>query len=273
MPLLESCLVSLRRAVGGVGHEVIVIDNNSSDNSPTVAAAYFPEKPVLINVVNRGFAAACNQGAMVAMGEYLLFLNPDVEVDIDAIEQLLAVFAHGDRIGMAGGRIRHPDGTFQPTCRRFPTISNLFFSRGSFLSRLLREAHLWDRVSYTLPDYAQTTIVDAVAGTMVMIRRDLFTRAGGFDERFFLYMEDTDLSLWFNQHGYVNVFVSAAGATHHWRQGSRIGRLNRCRHHHHSMWKYFRKHSPGNWRLLGLLLLLTVNFLLVSIFPWPRRGV
>jgi len=273
MPILEDCLDSLRRAVDRIDHEVIVVDNKSSDNSPSVAATCFPNQTVLTNPVNKGFAAACNQGAAAASGEYLLFLNPDVQVDKDGIERLLAVFAHRDRIGLAGGRMRYPDGTFQPTCRRFPTLQNLFFSRGSLLTRLpgMSRSGKGHHYRYTLPDYPQTTIVDAVAGTMAMVRRDVFEQVNGYDPRFFLYLEDTDLSLRLDRQGFANVFVPAAGGTHYWQQGSNSGYLKRNWYHHCSVWRYFRKHRPGTSNMMLLLLLLVVNFLLGLVIPRSKR--
>ncbi|HUV30991.1 MAG TPA: glycosyltransferase family 2 protein [Acidobacteriota bacterium] len=272
MPLLEDCLEGLKAALHHLEHEVIVVDNNSSDHSATVAARHFPGGRVLTNRDNRGFAAACNQGAGIAGGEFLLFLNPDVRVDLDGVRNILAVFARKDRIGLAGARLRHPSGTFQATCRRFPTVENLLFSRGSFFARLPRTARKRDTHRYTMPDFHKTTIVDAVAGTMAMIRRDLFWHVGGFDERFFMYMEDTDLSLRLVNDGYVNVFVPASGGVHHWRKGSNAGRLRRRWHHHRSVWKYFRKHEPGTYASLVLPVLLAANFLLTSLLPEPRRG-
>ncbi|UCC43876.1 MAG: glycosyltransferase family 2 protein [Candidatus Zixiibacteriota bacterium] len=271
MPLLEECLANLKAAMQGIPGEIVAVDNNSVDHSATVVVRYFPKAKVIVNRDNPGFGTACNQAAQRSSGEFLLFLNPDVLVDQDAIRNLRAVFSARDRIGLAGARLRHPSGMFQPTCRKFPTISNLVYSRGSVIgqisgSRSQRPEHI-----YTLPDYDQTTIVDAVAGTMSMVRRDLFEKIGGFDERFFLFMEDTDLSLRLNRQGYVNVFVPAAGGVHHWGRGSRSGHAKRQWYQHRSVWKFFRKHHEDRRSLAVLALLLSVNLPASLVFGRPRR--
>jgi N-acetylglucosaminyl-diphospho-decaprenol L-rhamnosyltransferase len=269
--VIEECLGSLRAALVRHRYELIVVDNNSTDHSATVAGRVASDATILTNRDNRGFARACNQGAASANGRYLFFVNPDVTVDLDAVDPLLDVFGEQQRIGLASARLRHLDGRFHATCRRFPTIRNMLLSRGSFLSRIFRYGPR-RLEAYTLPDYATTTIVEAVAATMVMIKRDLFLSCGGFDERFFLYMEDTDLSLRLNRLGYVNVFVPTAGGVHRWGTGSRAGKLFRQWHQHRSVWKYFRKHRTGTAGMALLAPSLIVNFILVSILPVRRRS-
>ena len=120
---------------------------------------------------------------------------------------------------------------------------------------------------YTLPDYEKTTQVPAVAGTMVLVRKTLFERAGGFDERFFMFMEDTDLSLRIHRAGFHNLFVPSAGGVHDWGRGSRMSRYRRSWRHHYSLWQYFLKHEPNAFAIFLLPLFLLANWLLVSILP------
>ncbi|MCX6834819.1 MAG: hypothetical protein NTW07_06755, partial [candidate division Zixibacteria bacterium] len=117
----------------------------------------------------------------------------------------------------------------------------------------------------TLPDFRETTEVPAVAATMTMVRRALFAEAGGFDKRFFMFMEDTDLSLRLHQLGHRNLFTPTAGGVHHWGKGARAGRTRRAYYHHVSLWKYFLKHFPNGFSVMLLPVLLLANFLLVTI--------
>lgn len=257
--VLADCLDSIKAATRGISCQTIVVDNNSSDHSATIASRSVPAAAIITNRANVGFAAACNQGAAAATGKFLMFLNPDVRADSDSIRELLSVFEGSEPIGLAGARLRYPGGMFQPSCRRFPSLKNLIYSRGSalpFLDRILRRRR--DN-PYTLPDYDRTTIVEAVAGTMVMIRSSLFNRIGRFDERFFMYMEDTDLCLRLNRAGYVNLFVPQAGAIHYWREGSSSGQIKRTWYHHRSTWRYFRKHFPDAGTMVLLALMLAAN--------------
>ena len=262
LPSLEFCLRALKAGLGGIDHELIFVDNNSRDDSIDVAARYFPEARSILNRRNAGFAAACNAGSKIATGRFLLFLNPDVVVEPEAVGNLVTVLSAVRKVGVVGARMVSPDGGFQPSCRRLPTIYNLRFSRGSILSRLFGRASV-----YTLGDFAETTEVPAIAGSMMMIRRGLFTMVGGFDERFFMYMEDTDLCARLRSAGCHNLYVPSARAMHDWGRGSNEGRLKRNWYHHCSVWKYFLKHLPNGFSLLILPVMLSLNFLVSSLIP------
>lgn len=250
-----------------MAYELILVDNDSSDAGPNKVRERFPESKLITNPTNRGFAAACNLGAGEADGEYLLFLNPDVQLDSGALETLIETARDTDRAGLVSGRLRNPDGSFQPSCRQFPTPGNMIFSRGSAWSRWFGAGGTSPR--YTLSDATETTSVPAVAAAMVVINRALFLSLHGFDERFFMYMEDTDLSYRLHLADYQNLFVPEAGGVHRWGCGSTAGRIRRLGYHHQSVWKYFLKHFPNGFSVLLLPLLLTVNFCLKALFPTP----
>jgi GT2 family glycosyltransferase len=108
------CLRSIKEDTGGTDHEVIVVDNNSSDGSPGAIAAEFPRFRLMVQSTNLGFAAACNLAAVDARGEYLLLLNPDTVVQGSAIDRLL-LFARGrPEAGIWGGRTVFADGKLNP---------------------------------------------------------------------------------------------------------------------------------------------------------------
>lgn len=263
MPILQDCLAGLREALQSVRSELIVVDNASEDDSREAIQQAFPDALILRNQFNRGFALACNQAAEMARGNYLVFLNPDVVLDLEAVETLLVAARTRQDAGLLTGRLRFPDGRFQSTCRQFPTVGNLLFSRGSALSLMLGERT--DKTGkYTLIDGKNVRQVPAVAATFAMVATDLFRAVGGFDERFFLYVEDTDLSYRLQLQGYRNFFVPAAGGVHHWGRGSRTGRITRNWRHHVSLLKYFSKHN--GWLLVMLLALPAMLHVLMSDF-------
>ena len=262
MPALDDSLASLRSIVEEADCELIVADNASTDDSVDCVKTHFPESTVIELGKNVGFAAACNHGARAAKGKYLLFHNPDLQIDSGTIESLLEVYDNEEKVGVVVGRMRFPDGSFQANCRTFPTIGNLIFSRGSAISRFVGQSG-----NYTLLDYDDTTEVPAAAGTLMMISRELFARQEGFDERYFMYMEDTDICLRLRRSGYRNFFVPGAGGVHLWGRGSRGGKVKRLFYHHISVWKYFVKHFPNPVSFLILPVILTVNFVLAAIVP------
>ena len=268
---LPECLTALKAATSGIDAELIVVDNSSKDNSVDLIAREWPGAIIQRNDRNRGFARAANLGARLAGGEYLLLLNPDVTLDHGSVAALITALEADDKSGLVSGRLRFPDGSFQATCRRVPTISNILFSRGAATAGLFGRTDESHR--YTLPDYEVTTEVETVGGAMVMVRRALFEKFDGFDERFFMYMEDTELSCRLNQSGYRNLFVPSAGGVHLWGRGSAGGRIARLWHHHMSVWKYFLKHVPNGFSVIVLPALLAVNLLLrVLVSDGKRRG-
>ncbi|MEA1981614.1 MAG: glycosyltransferase family 2 protein, partial [candidate division Zixibacteria bacterium] len=188
-------------------------------------------------------------------------------LDEDAIKNLLDSHLNMENVGGMVSRMRFPDNSFQATCRKFPSISNVLFSRGSILSGLLRGDS-----EYTLKDFETTTKVDAVSGTALLIKKNIFQKVSGFDKRFFMYMEDTDLCLRLRMNGYNNYFVPSSGGVHHWGKGSTTGSLKRKLYHHHSVWKYFLKHTPNGFSLFLLPLLLIINFILLSMYSLIRKS-
>ncbi len=263
-PVLNDCLGAIAAAAGQCTFESIVVDNASKDNSLDIAESHHAR--IISNAANRGFAAACNQGARLAGGDYLLFLNPDVVPDPYSIERLVDACKTLPDAGLISARLRNDDGSYQPTSRRFPSLTNLIFSRGSILSHLLGSS-----ARYTYGDFVETTEVDAVAGTFVLVSRERFNLVGRFDQRFFMYMEDTDLSRRLVAHGFANYIEPSAGGVHRWGRGSDALDVTRIRYHHRSMARYADKYFSIAARLI-LRFMLSINLGLRLLTGSPRSG-
>ena len=266
-PVLIPFLRSLKTAVEQLTAQIIFIDNASLDNTVTLIRDNLPRVELVQSKINLGFGRAVNQGARLAKHEWLLLLNPDLELEPDCIKTLIGRAAQYEDLGLATGRITFPDGSFQSVCRNLPTLGNLVFSRGFFLSRLLGPSQ-----GYTLADSDSDTPVPALAGTLMLVRRTVWEQLGGFDERFFMFMEDTDLSRRALEAGLTNRYIPAARATHKWGRGSSIGRQLRRYYHHLSLWHYFRKHNSWliAWTIVPFLLM--INFLMGTIIQNKRSS-
>jgi len=202
---LSDCLESLSRVEQPSELHIVVIDNASTDGSAEVAGDF----KLIRNEENRGFAAACNQGAGFGSAEQLLFLNPDARVEPDSIRLASNYLRQHPDVAVVGVRLLDGDGVTQRSCARAPTMS-------SMLSRTLGLDRLWPRSGYLMTDWAHdvTRAVDHVIGAFYLIRRDVFDELKGFDERFFVYLEDMDLSCRVREAGYAVHFLAEAVAHH-----------------------------------------------------------
>jgi len=257
------CLKSLMGEMENFRGELIVFDNNSTDATINAIKSVSQDIIIFKSERNIGFAAGNNRAVEMARGKYILLANPDLIPDPGCLQGLLSAFKSHSDAGAVVARLRNPDGAFQPTCRNLPNMSNIFFSRGSFLAG--------KKSGYTIGDKDSITSVPAAAATCMLMEKEYFLKLKGFDERFFLFMEDTDLSLRIKQTGKKVYFAPQAGAIHLWGRGSSVSKLKRRFHHHHSVWKYFIKHYPNGFSIFLLPLALSFNFIIMAFGDLFKR--
>lgn len=174
--------------------EIIVVDNASKNKS--FSKKKISNVIVISNNKNLGFARACNQGVKIAKGEYLLFLNPDTVVKKDFFEKL-ENFVKKERVDIVGFKTLNKDGTLQFSCGNFPTILNIVLDRIPLLSKIF-STELIRKENY----YKDKQYPDWVSGACLLVRRDVYEKLKGFDEKYFLYVEDIDLCLRAKMKGY-----------------------------------------------------------------------
>jgi GT2 family glycosyltransferase len=260
---LRLCIRSIYEHPFPGAFEVIVVDNASSDGSPEMVGSFFPEVRLLRLDSNRGYAAACNCGAKSSTGRMLLFLNSDIEVTPGALKLLHDCVQNREAATICGGRLEGHDGSPQPSCRRFPNHFSILFGRGSVLSRFRLLKRFRDR--YIIEPPEADGEVDSIAGACLMIKKGVFEKLAGFDERFFMYVEDMDLCYRLKGAGGVVLFASKAVFKHRWGASSVAAKLRLQLEHHRSIYRYFRKHYLGR-RLSNLLLAILLLAQLGSLF-------
>ncbi|HEY3383382.1 MAG TPA: glycosyltransferase family 2 protein [Vicinamibacterales bacterium] len=212
---LRACLDSIVRTsrLGYVLRRVIVVDNASSDGSCDSLEAEDLPLVAVRNLTNRGFAAACNQGARGSDADYLLFLNPDVVLFERSLERPLAFLetSAAGHAGICGIRLIDEAGTPCMSAARFPSAK-------SFLIDALGLSRSWPRrfpPTMLCPDENVGLLeVDQVIGAFFLIRRHLFVQLEGFDERFFVYFEELDLSLRARRLGHSSWVLTDVAARH-----------------------------------------------------------
>jgi len=249
--------------------EVIVIDNGSTEDDRRRFEEIYSGIKTLSNPANLGFARAANQGAALAAGEYLWFVNSDCELVAPILPMLKDTLKQNPGAAAVTPRTMDEQGRFHSVCRRFPTYGNLLFSRGSLLHDLPFLRKYASR--YTLPDHESAQEVEAAAGTALLIKKADFLAVNGFDTRFFIYFEDTDLCLQLHRAG-RRVFYQPAATIRHLNKGSaaRAPVINLVRHHISAL-EYFLKWHPGKWLANGLLfIMLSVNLMAKVLLHYVR---
>lgn len=189
------CLRSIYAEMSTDNFEIIVVDNDSKDGSAEAIATEFPEVMLLAEKTNHGFGRATNIQARHARGEFILLLNTDTVVLDQAIDHLLKFAENNPAAGIWGGRTLSADGSLNPTsCWGKMTLWSQI-AQDSGLSAAFPRSRLFNPRAY--PGWERDTPrhVDIVTGCLLMIRRDFWTQLGGFDHRFFMYGEETDLCL------------------------------------------------------------------------------
>jgi GT2 family glycosyltransferase len=269
---IVACLEALKGEIESVSGEILLSDNRSSDETVTVVSEKFPDIRIFEAPRNIGFAAAANAASLAAEGKFLLFANPDMIIDKGALAILLESYGIHSDTGAVAARMRNPDGSFQATCRQLPTYRNILFSRRSSIGSGLWKGRAKD--IYTLGDFADISEVPAAAATCLLIEKQFFHSLGGFDRRFFMFMEDTDLCLRIRNAGKRVYFVPQAGGVHYWGSGADSSSLKRDWLHHVSAYKYFLKHYPNGFSVFVVPLALLVNFSLKRLIKiWRKTDI
>jgi len=206
---LRSCVEPL---AGAEGVRIVVVDTASPDDAfdtvadlPSVATVAAPR--------NGGFSYGCNLGAALGSAPLVLFLNPDASLRPIDLDALVAVLDADADAGVAAPRIVGSDGSTEPSQRRFPRI-RAQLATALFVHRLAPHASWSDDLIRDPAAYERPGSPDWVSGACMLVRRDVFTRLGGFDEGFFLYSEDIDLCRRVRDVGLDVRYVPAARATH-----------------------------------------------------------
>jgi GT2 family glycosyltransferase len=211
--ILRQCLEALFRHTSGVEFEVLVVDNDSRDGTPAMVRQEFPQVTLVANDTNLGFAAANNQAFALNRGEFILLLNPDAFVREGAIAKGLEFMRQAPRCGICGGRIVDEDGTVRPSARRFPNVLAKFFALSGLSSRY-PESRLFNWRDFGGFAHDRVREVDWVPGTFTLLRRKMLDQIGFFDERFFMYYEETDLCLRAKRAGWQVFFIPDAEVEH-----------------------------------------------------------
>ncbi len=238
---LELCLHSVQKAIQNIKAEIIIADNNSTDESLSMVRQYFPDLILIANSENLGFSKAYNQAVKKAKGEYICILNPDTVVQESTFVSCLIKAKTLPELGIMGVQLIDGRGNFLPESKR-----NLPTPKVSFLK------FFGKRFSNIAPYYAdhikndEEGAVSILAGAFMLVKKEVYQKTGGFDERYFMYGEDIDFSYSVSQLGYQNYYLGTESVVHFKGESTTKNKVYRERFYG-AMKLFYKKYFKHSW--------------------------
>lgn len=236
-----SLLKSITDNTSGIDYNITVIDNASTDNTVKLVKENFPSVEVMAADENLGFGHGHNK-MLGAQSRYYAVINPDITVDSNVLCSLVKYLDENPDVAMVTPKILNADGTEQHLPKRKPTKKYMLLGRLSRYIGVFKPI----RDEYTMSNAAidKPTEIEFCTGCFMVMRTDLFKKVGGFDEQFFMYLEDADLTDRIRRYGKV-IFNPDYSVIHNWEGGSSKS-LKLIKIHFRSMGKYFKKQKANN---------------------------
>ena len=246
---LELCLFSVEAATRGLDAEILVVDNHSGDDSLTYLRPRFPQVQFIENKENIGFGAANNQALAQARGRYILFLNPDTILPEDFFTHCISFMESTPRIGGLGVRMIDGSGHFlKESSRGFPSAW-VAFCKLTGLTALFPHSRLFAGYYQGHLSPGNSHPAPVLSGACLWVSRSTLNKVGGFDEQFFMYAEDIDLSYRIEQAGYYNYYLADTTIIHF--KGESTQKDTRyIRLFYKAMSQFRRKHFRGGFNVL-----------------------
>ncbi|MGB2127997.1 MAG: glycosyltransferase family 2 protein, partial [Flavicella sp.] len=262
---LDVCLRSVFKACKNIASEVIVVDNNSSDNSCKYVQTHFPEVVLISNKENVGFSKANNLGVEKAKGEYVLILNPDTIVGEYTFEEILEVAETQSNLGALGVQLVDGTGAYLPESKRgIPSLQSTLYKM--FGVNTSKNTYYANHLSKT-----DSGTIDVLVGAFMLLKTDVYKQVGGFDEDYFMYGEDIDLSYKLLKAGYQNYYLGSSKIIHFKGESTRKD-VRYLKHFHGAMEIFYKKHFPKSFLMnvlmkIGIKLWFLAKYLKLSDAP------
>ncbi len=263
--LIQKCLESIFYYTQELNFEVIVVDNNSYDGSVQFLKKIkkrYQNLKVIFNDSNRGFSVANNQGLKIAKGKYVIFLNPDTELEENSFKKLYIFMEKNSNVGACTCRLLYGDRTLQPNVKRDPC----FFSQLLILLKLHHFFKFKSLKKYLAKDFDYLSLkeVEQIMGAFIFTRKDLMERLGGWSEDYFIWWEDVDLCFRIRKSGYKIIYYPFTKIIH-WegKSFSQQQSLQKQKKFNQGMLIYWKKYHPY-WQSIILMLIFPISILLAG---------
>ncbi len=255
---LRQCIQSILNSECTIDYDIIVVDNASDDGSVELLRDYFPQVKVIANKDNVGFSRANNQGFAITESEYVLILNPDTILQEDTLQVCYDYMQKHKGVGAIGVRMLDGKGQFLPESKRgFPTPL-------SALWKMLKVSSLFPKSAFFNGYYLgnidenQISEIDVLTGAFMFVQKDVLDRVGGFDEDYFMYGEDIELSYQIGRQGYKIVYLPTTSIIHFKGESTKKASLKYLKSFYGAMGIYARKRNSNTGSIWKLILQLGI---------------
>jgi GT2 family glycosyltransferase len=255
---LEQCLRSVEKATKNLEAEIIVVDNNSVDESAKMVKNKFPNVFLIHNNENVGFSKANNQAIAKSKGDFVLLLNPDTLVEEDALEKTIAFMQSTADAGAVGVNMVDGKGMFLDESKRgIPGFSTSIF-KFLGLHKLLPKSSTFNHYYLGSFDKDKRHEVEVLVGAFMLIRKSIFENIGLLDERFFMYWEDTDFCIRIRENGFKNYYLGDVKIIHYKGESNKRHTLSFTIGFNKSMIAFVKKHFNKHLLFLPLIRIATL---------------
>ena len=255
-----SCIESIyKHSSENINFEIIVVDNNSIDDSVAQIKKLFPKVKLIENDFNHGFSKAVNKGVSESNGNQILILNPDTLFIDNTLEKFSVAVNHNEKVGAVGALLLDENGFVQQSCWKYPTLMNTILS--IFFLDFLNI-----KKNYKIESFSKLTEVSTISGAVFFMKRNLFLDTGGFNEDLF-WMEDIDLCMRLRKKGYLNYFLPENKIIHYSGKSSKKDYKTSILNQNLSKIKYFKIHSTArSVKVLFLAILINIFIKILLLF-------
>ncbi|MGG4126625.1 glycosyltransferase family 2 protein [Paenibacillus illinoisensis] len=266
--LTLDCLESVYTSITSYSYEIIVVDNDSRDDSVQAIRKSYPQVQLIANSHNTGFAKANNQAMKAAKGRYILLLNSDTIVKQDTLHTMIYFMDRYPEMGASGCKVILPNGSLDKACKRgFPTPSASFYYAFG-ISRMFPDRPKFNQyqLGHLSPDDEYP--VDCLVGAFMLVRRETIDQVGGLDETFFMYGEDIDWCYRIKEAGWGIYYYPRTYIVHYKGASARRKPMKIIYEFHRAMWVFHRKHYAKRYGILintAVLLGISLKFSLSLI--------
>ncbi|MFN8254290.1 MAG: glycosyltransferase [Bacteroidales bacterium] len=262
---LKQCLFSVLKSSGSISAEIIVVDNNSIDNSVKMVRENFKDVILICNSENKGFAYACNQALKISKAKYSLLLNPDTIVQENTFSACIDFMEKTPSAGALGVKMINGEGKFLPESKRsLPNPATAFYKIFG-LTKLFPKSELFGRYHLRSLDENKTQKVEVLSGAFMFIRHSVLEQIGLLDETFFMYGEDIDLSYRITLSGYDNYYFPETTIIHYKGQSTKKSGFKYVRNFYNAMLIFANKHYKGKKRSIFMFLIYIAIYFRASL--------